>query len=134
MVVLPDVFLWSEYGRRPAPASRHCVLPPARTGQSATSSLTCPDVRSQKASSLFPPGRGTTTTLIDRDVRLFRQSPPGRELAGHQCTHLGGCGRAWVAAHALELALDVGNGNSAADLRLELVGHGPWPPRRGPGA
>src|SRR5262252_1121685 len=47
-------------------------------------------------------------------------------LAGHQCTHLGGCGRAWVAAHALELALDVGNGNGAAYLGIELVDDGPW--------
>src|SRR5215831_8905903 len=83
---------------------------PGRTGQSATSRLTCADARSQKASSLFPPGRGTPTMTSNRSrCSLFRESPPGRELAGHQCTHLGGCGRAWIAAHALELVLHVGN-------------------------
>ena len=47
--------------------------------------------------------------LIDRDVCLVGQSAPGRELAGHQCAHLGGCGRARIASHALELVLHIGN-------------------------
>src|SRR5262245_4100557 len=64
MVVLPDIFLWTECGRRPRPGSRHCVLPPARMGQSATSRLACADVRSQKASSSCPSG----TRHTDDDV------------------------------------------------------------------
>ena len=47
--------------------------------------------------------------LIDRNVRLLGESGPGRELASHQCTHLGRRGRARIATHALELAFHVGN-------------------------
>src|SRR5262249_55646972 len=47
MIVLPDVFLWSGCGRRPPPGSRQCVLPPGKTGQSATSRLTCADAHTE---------------------------------------------------------------------------------------
>src|SRR5215831_10252995 len=46
---------------------------------------------------------------VDRNARLLGESGPGRELASHQCTHLGRRGRARIATHALELAFHVGN-------------------------
>src|SRR5262245_39678564 len=60
--------------------------------------------------SLFPQDEARRQcALIDRDVRLLRQSGPSRELARHECAHFGGRGRAWIAAHALELPLHVRN-------------------------
>src|SRR5262249_41974629 len=59
--------------------------------------------------------------LIDGDVGLLGEPAPGRKLARHQRPHLGGGGRARIAAHAFELALHLRHGNRSAQFAVEPV-------------
>src|SRR5262245_11033311 len=81
-------------------------------------------LRYRSALALVSQRPAAASALIDRDARFLGEPGPGRVLARHQRAHFGGRGGARISAHAFELALDLGDGDGAAQLGVELVDDG----------